>query len=471
MQIDATFDASVLTSGVATEIENAVDYVVNLYDNLFTNPITINIDVGWGEVDGQTLGADDLGESETNTSDYSYSQVVSALTNTADASGDSAQLTAVSTLSSDSPPTSGTFAIADAEAQALGLMSGTPSVDGYVGFDADPSIWSFSPTATPAGDEYYFVGVAEHEISEVIGRFSDVGTGSYSVMDLFRYSAPGTRDLTAGSERHNSTAYFSINGGETNLGTWNNVPRNGDLGDWNAPNGPTPNDAFNAASSPGVINTLSANDLTLMNVLGYDTTTTTMCFMPGTRIRTPNGEIAVEKLSRGDLVTTADGRAAPVAWIGRCTVSTRFADPLRVLPIRIKADALDINIPSRDLLLSPDHALFLDGVLVHAGALVNGSSIARETNVAVSFTYYHIELEDHSLILAENTPVETFIDNVDRLAFDNWQEYEALYPQRRSIVEMSYPRAKAHRQVPRATCQHLAERAAILAGSMHALVA
>jgi Hint domain len=462
VQIDATFDSSVLSSSAATEIENAVDYVVNLYDSLFSSPITINIDVGWGEVDGQTLESDALGESISNTSDYSYSQVVNALTRTADTSGDSAQLAAVSTLSSDSPPTSGTFAIADAEAQALGLMSGTPTVDGYVGFDSNSSIWSFSPTTTPAAGEYYFIGVAEHEISEVMGRMSDIGSSpnTYSVMDLFRYSAPGVRDLTAGSSHSNSTAYFSINGGETNLGTWNNIPRLGDTGDWKSPDGPTPNDAFNAASSPGVINALSTNDVTLMNVLGYDTTP--LCLMPGTKISTPKGEIAVETLSRGDLVVTTDGRAAPVAWIGRCTVSTRFADPLRVLPIRIRADALGDNTPSCDLLLSPDHAVLVDGVLVHASALVNGSSIVRETNVPAQFTYYHIELEDHSLILAENTAVETFIDHADRLAFDNWQEHETLYPDGNAIIEMPYPRAKGYRQVPRSIRERLAERSALL---------
>jgi hypothetical protein len=206
-----------------------------------------------------------------------------------------------------------------------------------------------------------------------------------------------------------------------------------------------------------------------LNVLGYDTTP--LCFMPGTRIRTPKGEITVETLSRGEFVTSADGRVAPVAWIGRCIVATRFADPLRVLPIRIKADALGDKTPSRDLLLSPDHALLVDGVLVHAAALVNGSSIVRETNVPAQFTYYHIELDDHSLILAENTPAETFIDHVDRLAFDNWQEHEALYPDGHAIIEMPYPRAKAYRQVPRAICERLAERAAILANEAYELVA
>jgi hypothetical protein len=105
---------------------------------------------------------------------------------------------------------------------------------------------------------------------------------------------------------------------------------------------------------------------------------------------------------------TSDGRTMPVSWIGRQTVSTRFADPLRVLPIRIKAGALGVGVPSRDLLLSSDHAVLVGDVLIQAGALVNGSSIVRETDVPQTFTYYHVELDDHSLILAENTPAETF---------------------------------------------------------------
>jgi Hint domain len=190
--------------------------------------------------------------------------------------------------------------------------------------------------------------------------------------------------------------------------------------------------------------------------------------MPGTMIRTPDGEVAIETLKRGDLIVSTEGRAIPVNWIGRQTISTRFADPLRALPIRVKAGALGDDVPSRDLLVSPDHALLLGDVLVQAGALVNGISIVRETNVPQSFTYYHVELNDHSLILAENTPAETFIDNVDRLAFDNWEEYEALYPEGKAIVEMPYPRAKAHRQVPQAIRERLAERARRLGRSVRA---
>lgn len=187
-----------------------------------------------------------------------------------------------------------------------------------------------------------------------------------------------------------------------------------------------------------------------------------VCFMPGTMIATPAGERAVETLKIGDHVLARDGRSVAIRWIGEQTVAPRFADPLR-LPIRVKAGALSENVPARDLRLSPDHALFIDGVLVHAGALVNGSSIVRDADVPAVFTYYHVETEDHSLILAEGAAAETFVDNIERQRFDNFAEYAALYPEGHSVAELPYPRAKAHRQVPQAIRLKLAERVGALA--------
>jgi hypothetical protein len=83
-------------------------------------------------------------------------------------------------------------------------------------------------------------------------------------------------------------------------------------------------------------------------------------------------------------------------------------------------------------------------------------------NVPVTFTYYHVELDDHALIVVENTPAETFIDNVDRLAFDNWEEHEAYHPGGKSINEMERPRAKSYRQVPLRLREQLAKRGATL---------
>jgi hypothetical protein len=203
--------------------------------------------------------------------------------------------------------------------------------------------------------------------------------------------------------------------------------------------------------------TYSAGEFNISTTANVDTIT--ICFMAGTLIATPGGSVAVESLKRGDLVLTTDGRAAPVSWLGRQTVSTVFGDPLRVLPIRIKAGAIDENVPSRDLLLSPDHAVLVDGTLIQVGALVNGTSFVREDDVPQTFTYYHLEVDDHALILAESTPAETFVDNVERLAFDNWEEHQALYPEGKSITELPYPRAKAYRQVPVNIRVKLAERA------------
>jgi hypothetical protein len=172
------------------------------------------------------------------------------------------------------------------------------------------------------------------------------------------------------------------------------------------------------------------------------------CFYRETRIATPDGSRAVETLAIGELVLTSDGDARPIRWMGRRSVSTRFADPLRVLPIRIRAGALGRDLPLRDLLVSPDHALFVGGVLVQSAALVDGVGIVREANVPERFVYYHLELADHSLILAEGVPAETFLDNLGRMAFDNVAEHRALYGDTPGIVEMDLPRARSARQVP-----------------------
>lgn len=173
------------------------------------------------------------------------------------------------------------------------------------------------------------------------------------------------------------------------------------------------------------------------------------CFFAGTLISTPEGNRPVETLQTGDVISTADGETRTVRWLGRQTVSAFFADAEKVLPIRIMAGAMGHDLPERDLLVSPDHALLVDGILVHASALINGRTIFQESDVPANFTYFHIETEDHALVLAEGTPAETFIDNVSRQAFDNWEEFEALYPNAAPMVELELPRVMWARQLPR----------------------
>jgi hypothetical protein len=154
----------------------------------------------------------------------------------------------------------------------------------------------------------------------------------------------------------------------------------------------------------------------------------TACYRRGTRIATDNGEVAVEDLSIGDYVMTKSGTARPITWIGRRSYGGRFVMGRKdILPICIKAGALDDNVPKRDLWISPNHAMYLEGVLIEAKDLVNGVSIVQAERVA-QVEYFHIELETQEVIIAEGALSESFIDDDSRFMFHNAHEYRVLYP-------------------------------------------
>ncbi len=143
------------------------------------------------------------------------------------------------------------------------------------------------------------------------------------------------------------------------------------------------------------------------------------CFCAGTRIATAHGDVAVEELAIGDLVRTAARGLQPIRWIGRRGYEGRFiAGNHLALPVQIRAHALGENVPSRDLFVSPDHALAEGGVLVHAWRFINGVSITQAQSVE-RVEYFHIELDHHAVMFAENTPVESFLDAGCRGRFQN----------------------------------------------------
>ena len=152
------------------------------------------------------------------------------------------------------------------------------------------------------------------------------------------------------------------------------------------------------------------------------------CYCAGTRIRTPDADVPVQSLRIGDVVLTAFGRERPVRWIGRRSYAGRFlrANP-GVLPVRFAAGSLGGGLPRRDLLVSPEHAMLLDGILVPARCLVNGIAITQE-RVSDRIDYFHVELESHDVILAEGAASETFLDDGSRARFQNASEFACLYP-------------------------------------------
>ncbi len=160
---------------------------------------------------------------------------------------------------------------------------------------------------------------------------------------------------------------------------------------------------------------------------GSGTVLVVACYCRGTRIATACGEMAVEDLRIGDLVMTASGQQRPVHWIGQRSYSARFAaTSLNVQPVLFRQGSLGNGLPCRDLYVSPEHAMYLDGVLIPAHLLVNGVSILQ-TVADQNIEYFHIELETHDILLAEGAPSESFVDDNSREMFHNAAEYYRLH--------------------------------------------
>jgi hypothetical protein len=148
-----------------------------------------------------------------------------------------------------------------------------------------------------------------------------------------------------------------------------------------------------------------------------------VCFAKGTRIVTPAGEIGVENLRAGDMVLAMrHGQAGfeALRWVGFMDIAVprNAVMAAKTAPILIKAGAIAPGMPARDLRVSPDHAMEIDGHLIPAKHLVNGSSIIQEI-WCKRVRYFHLELEAHGLLLSEGTWSESYLDDGNRHAFNN----------------------------------------------------
>lgn len=144
-----------------------------------------------------------------------------------------------------------------------------------------------------------------------------------------------------------------------------------------------------------------------------------VCFVEGAQILTERGEVAIECLHVGDRVITASGRSAPVRWLGHRSINLRrLADQAAAQPIQIAKHAFGDGRPSRDLFVSPGHSVCVDvlgEILIPAGCLVNGATVSQLDLDAV--TYWHIELDEHDIVVANGMPCESYIDCGNRSFF------------------------------------------------------
>ncbi len=188
-----------------------------------------------------------------------------------------------------------------------------------------------------------------------------------------------------------------------------------------ADGGGTDDIIFGSAISPAGFNIVGGNTIQASSAQ-------VACFAAGTGIATTRGLVPVESVCPGDLVCTVlGGDTAEVVWVGHRKVDcTRHPSPTKVWPVRVAAHAFGRGMPAADLLLSPDHAVFVDGVLIPIRLLLNGRTVRQELMDRI--TYYHIELAQHDVLLANGMPAESYLDTGDRSRFSNGGAVLTLHP-------------------------------------------
>ena len=268
MQINLIYDSSVNAAPAA--FKTAMAASARFLDQLIVNPITVNIQVGYGEDDNGAFpigGNLSLGGAFYQTT-VSYSTLKRDLAANATTALD--QL-AVGSLPTNDPTDGATFFVSDAEARALGLLPATSTVmDGTVGFNETYS-WNYNTDGQAVPGEFDFVSAAELELMHALGMLLGTPSGGSTAFMLFRYSAPGVRELTVNSDGTTTpAAYFSIDGGQTNLG---NYRTSGDSTLFNAGGPVDVNDTLAAPYPPGLEHMFSLTDALELNVLGFDVNT------------------------------------------------------------------------------------------------------------------------------------------------------------------------------------------------------
>jgi len=274
LTFDITWDSSVASAPAG--YQGAVEAAFQFYADAFSNSTTLYFDVGYGESGGTVVGSDQIGADEAATVDISYASLVAALKGDAQSA---VQQEAYANLPATDPTGGATLSLTAAEAAALGIGDGASPTDpdGTLGYNATLDFdYATSGNLTPAANQYEFLAAVENSIATVLGHRSglnddgpDGATTSYMPLDLFRYSAPNTLALSSDT----APSYFSIDGGVTDLGNFNNDAAGvtGSLGSW-APTSPYTPDLYNATMDPGVVNPVTPADVAAMNVLGYQLT-------------------------------------------------------------------------------------------------------------------------------------------------------------------------------------------------------
>ena len=362
---------------IATFGDLASDYTVN---------VTTNIDVADILIDTEISAASISISGSLTTDDIVYETpaiggIATSMTVNAGGSLDIATL-----LDANSPET---ITIAGTGGGGR-LVLGSPTI-GAAGFNMTFDFANSSPTALNTGviqidDTGLLLGAPTTQ------TITDVANGNEFVISDASFAAGDTVTLDTG------THVLTVDQGGTPVFTMNNI-----------------------FLEVGATNSFVASGDVIQAV----------CYARGTMIRTPDGERPVEKLRPGkQVMTLVDGQeiSQTVTWLGHRRIGLAgHPQPETVAPIRVQRDAFADGMPHRDLVVSPDHAIFVDGKLICARQLANGTTIRQETGWT-AVDYYHVELDRHAILIAEGLPAESYIDTGNSGFFENSGAPMVLHP-------------------------------------------
>jgi hypothetical protein len=268
ISINPTFESSITSNPMAQTIETGIDQAISNIESYISNPVTVSIDFG-----SMNNG---LGRSTTLIQDLPYSLYLSALANRQILSSND-KIALASLPRTPNNPVNGNpdVFLTLPNLRAIGEPLGNNPGNFDSAINLNLSDMNLSRTGPQDAQKYDLQTVTTHEIDEALGIGGSgsvlsnsgptVPTGPVGSMDLFRYAGTGVRSFTTSVT---ATAYFSINGGATDLTNFNQNGIGGaDFGDWAS--GPTPQvqDAF---GSPGADPNLGSNELTALDVIGYN---------------------------------------------------------------------------------------------------------------------------------------------------------------------------------------------------------
>ena len=186
-----------------------------------------------------------------------------------------------------------------------------------------------------------------------------------------------------------------------------------------------------------------------------------ICFVMGTMILTPSGQVAIENLEAGDRVVTRDHGAQRIRWIGATALPAAYvsANP-HLRPILIRKGALGPDQPAQDLRVSRQHRILVRdwraevmfgdaaGVLTPAFTLCNDSTIVEERPTE-AVTYVHMAFENHEVVYAEGVEAESFHPasrTLAGLSEPQRQELLELFPElgHENVDGFAYDSARPH---------------------------